>query len=139
MTEMIIVAVFLLILSVEDFIWNEVHLLLLLAFVLSGTLYWIIVRQVSLNEMLGGALTGAVIMLYSFYASGELGSADGIVFLATGIFLGFRNNLLLVLVSMFIAGIAAAAALVLFKSRRKRLPLIPFITAGAVFLIGVNS
>lgn len=139
MTELLIVMIFLVVLSIEDILWKEVHLVLLLAFFTGGCLYYLIVRQMNMYEFFGGLVSGAVVLLFSFCTKEELGSADGMVFVSTGAFLGLTENLLLIITSAFLAGIGGTVAAVIFKKKgKKRIPLIPFITAGTAVFIGVG-
>lgn len=137
-TELIIVMAFLVVLSIEDIMWKEVHLVLLLAFLLSGCVYFGIVRQMNTDEFIGGMLVGGMVFLAAS-SGNDLGSADGITLAATGAFLGLRMNLALVIISAFLAGIGAVVEKVFFKGKgRNTLPLIPFIAAGEAILIRVN-
>lgn len=137
-TELIIVMVFLLVLSIEDIMWKEVHVIILLVFLLSGCVYFGIVRQVATEEFIGGMMVGGTVFLISVCGN-DLGSADGITLAATGAFLGLRMNLALVMISAFLAGIGAAVKKILFKGKdRNTLPLIPFIAAGEAILIRVK-
>ncbi|MQN02074.1 MAG: hypothetical protein DUD27_02785 [Lachnospiraceae bacterium] len=139
MTEIFIVMAFLVVLSVEDIIWKEVHLAILLAFFTSGCLYYFIVRQFSADEFFGGIVSGAFILVLSLCFNGVIGSADGIVFASTGAFLGLYDNLLLILLSVFVAGIGGEIAIIFFKcDKETALPLIPFITAGFFIFEGVR-
>lgn len=139
MTELLIVMAFLTVLSVEDIRWKEVHLSLLVSFFAGGCIYFLIVRQFSVDEFFGGIVSGAVVLLFSLYTKGALGSADGIVFTSTGAFLGLYDNMRLLLISTFMAGVGGLVAAVIFKRKGgNQMPLIPFITAGAAVLIGVR-
>lgn len=128
----IIMLVFLGILSIEDIIWKEVHSILLYAFLASGIVIWFITGQVSFYEFAGGLICGCVLCIISRMLPGRLGSADGIVYAATGAYLGLTHNLFLMIVSTILAGMGSLfAVIVLHKNNDETMPLIPYIAAGA--------
>lgn len=133
--ETVILLVFLVILSIEDIRWKEVHSILLYAFLASGIIVWFIKGQVSFYEFAGGIICGMLIMLLSGILPDRIGDADGIVFAATGAYLGLTHNLLLMITSTVLAGIGSMIAItVLKKDGDDTLPLIPFIVAGCVIV-----
>ena len=58
MTELVIVFLILIVLSIEDIRWKEVHAALLLAFFGGGCIYYLIVRQFDLDIFIGGIVSG---------------------------------------------------------------------------------
>ncbi|MGN0241070.1 MAG: prepilin peptidase [Candidatus Weimeria sp.] len=139
MTELVIVLLILVVLSIEDIRWKEVHAALLLAFFIAGCLYYLIVRQFDPDVFLGGIVTGALITLLSLLSKEKIGSADGIVFASTGAFLGLYENLALILLSLLSAGIGGGVMAFIFKRKGgESLPLIPFIAVGTAILAGTK-
>lgn len=136
MIETIVMLVFLIVLSVEDIRWKEVHSICLYAFLASGILVWIIRGQVSFYEFLGGIACGVVLWGFARFRPETVGEADGIVFAATGTFIGLTHNLFLIIVSTVLAGFGSLSAVaVLGKDRDDTLPLIPFILAGYMIML----
>lgn len=133
--ETVILLVFLVILSIEDIRWKEVHSMILYAFLASGIVVWFIKGQVSFYEFAGGIVCGMVLYIFSMAMPERLGSADGIVLASTGAFLGLTQNLALIVISTIYAGAGSLFAVtVMRRDRDETLPLIPFIAAGCVTL-----
>ena len=135
--EAVIMLGFLMILSVEDIRWKEVHSILLYAFLTSGIVVWFIRGQVTFYEFAGGIACGGMLWIISQIMPEKLGNADGIVFAATGAYLGLLHNLFLMMVSMILAGLGSLVAVVILRrSGDDTMPLIPYIAAGqAVIMI----
>lgn len=139
MTELVIVFLILIVLSIEDIRWKEVHAALLFAFFGGGCIYYLIVRQFDLDMFIGGIVSGAVILLLSLISREKLGNADGIVFASTGAFLGLNENLALILLSILSAGIGGGVMAFIFKRKgEESMPLIPFIAVGTAILAGTK-
>lgn len=126
---------FLGVLSVEDIRYREVHSAILYAFMVSGIILWIIRGQFSVLELAGGMLCGGIIWICSMAMPDRIGSADGIVFAATGAFLGLMDNLRVMMISALLAGTGALIAVTVFKKDRDgEMPFIPYVLAGCMVL-----
>lgn len=133
---MIVMLAFLVVLSVEDVCEKRVHTIILYAFLATGIVMWFITGNPDLPEFVGGMVAGGMVWIFSCLAPDRLGCADGMVFTATGIFLGLTGNIILMTVSMLLAGAGSLFAVVIMKKDRDdTMPLIPFIAAGAVVLM----
>ena len=86
---------------------------------------------------LNGIWIGIGILLFAWISEESIGFGDGLLFVMTGIYLGFIKNLVLLLGSLFLAGIVAIGCLIVKRVRKTdRLALAPFVlTAYVVFVL----
>lgn len=94
---------------------------------------------ISVTSRLLGLVTGLLLLLLSKLLKGQIGFGDGIVICITGLCLGFRDNLGLLVLSLTIAAFISLV-LLLFKKAGKKdtIPFIPFIFLsylGGLFLL----
>ncbi len=84
-------------------------------------------------SFLAGMVPGLGFLLLSVAAKEEMGYGDGLLILACGFSLGFEFCMGFLLLAFLGAGIWAALLLVFRKGTRKsKIPLVPFLLAGAV-------
>ena len=75
-----------------------------------------------------GALPGAVLLSVSLGTGGAVGLGDAALFMVSGVYLGFWENLFLLLMSLLLAGLWGTGMLVTKMGGRKTtLPLAPFV------------
>lgn len=85
-----------------------------------------------------GLLIGLFLYLVSKVTRGAIGEGDALVYLLTGIALGFFRNLELLICSLFLASIVSGFLLVFCRVGKKyRVPFVPFtaLAYGMVMLI----
>ena len=85
-----------------------------------------------------GLLIGLFLYLVSKVTRGAIGEGDALVYLLTGIALGFFRNLELLIRSLFLASIVSGFLLVFCRVGKKyRVPFVPFtaLAYGMVMLI----
>ena len=71
-----------------------------------------------------------------FVTHESIGYGDGCLFVMTGLFLGFWENLVLLLLASVLAGIGAAVLLFFRKKKKKeRIPFVPFVFTAYVLLL----
>ena len=105
---------FLLILAWIDWKKREIPLLFLGIFAGGGCLAGWLSETLQWKEMMGGLLVGGILLLGALASRGSIGTGDALAFCASGIYLGFWQNLLLLFLSAVCAagcagGFAAAA------------------------------
>jgi len=84
-----------------------------------------------------GISIGIAMLLFAWVSKESIGFGDGWLFVVTGVFLGFSQNVALLFGSMLLAG-AFAIVCLLFKrkGRNDRMALAPFVlTAYVVFVL----
>lgn len=73
-------------------------------------------------------MIGILMLLVSLITKGQIGTGDGIIFCITGLGLGFWNNLWLLMLSLFMAGIFSGILWMLKRvGRKSEIPFVPFI------------
>lgn len=103
---------------------------------IAAVLFHLFLQDSSVYELLSGTLVGAAMLLYALCTKESIGYGDGCLFVITGLFLGFRKNLLLLLLAAVMTGITGAFLMVMRKKGRKdRIPFIPFVLASFVLLL----
>ncbi len=95
--------------------------------------------KLTLWEIVLGAMVGVVLLLISRAAEGEIGAGDGMLFLVTGIYMGFWKNVVLFLGSLVLCSICGIGYLVVKKIRwhegkRMELPFLPFVLPMGMWL-----
>ncbi|MBQ8280384.1 MAG: prepilin peptidase [Roseburia sp.] len=89
-----------------------------------------------MEQILAGMLLGGIVLLAAWLSKESVGIGDGLLFIATGIFLGSMQNLGLILGSFFLAGVFSTGCLILKKKgRNDRVALGPFVLAAYVMFI----
>lgn len=80
------------------------------------------------GQVIAGAVPGVLLLLFSWISGESIGFGDGWLFVVTGIFLGLRKNMLLMLGTLLLAGVFAIFCLVLKKKKKSdRIALAPFV------------
>jgi len=96
---------------------------------------WLLFYQDCVLEKLLGVLVGIGIILISRFSEGCIGLADGILLCMTGILLGYRQNLEMMMYAILLAAVASIIIIVFRKANRKsRIPFYPFLFTGFMLL-----
>jgi leader peptidase (prepilin peptidase)/N-methyltransferase len=114
--------------GIIDLKWKKINILLIIPFLVAGIVCNLMYDLLSLASIMGGIGIGIVIIGIGVISRGKIGCGDGVILIATGLFLGFFDNLLLLLSATFLAAILGAI-LLLIKGVNKNyeLPFIPFL------------
>ncbi|MCR4610625.1 MAG: prepilin peptidase [Lachnospiraceae bacterium] len=124
----------------EDIKIKRIRLVVVNLFAILGIVFHLVYERISWLDMLGGAAIGIVLLIIGYFSKEKIGYGDGLLFMATGIYLGFWNNLALLWMSTALAGIYGLIML-LFKKKKKssEIPLIPFVLATYVVSLIING
>lgn len=133
MTVMILVSSWLAGLSLFDLRCRRVPVwLVLLGGVLTGAI-WIgrcINAEGVSSEYWMGMLPGACLLLLAL-ATQKAGRADGIVLMLLGSIMGFRQCLLMAMLSLILITVLSALLLILHRvNKETKIPYLPFLTMG---------
>ena len=134
MISNIILGIFLLICSVTDIRSKRISAAVLIVFAAAGCALFFIYRPVSLFEETAGLLFGMVFIGLSILTEGKVGLGDGLMMMVTGVFLGARENCVLIMTACFLSAIFSLICLVLKKAgRNTEFPFAPFILISFIF------
>ncbi len=127
--------------ALSSFTWTDVRkkelpLPLLAVCAAAGLVICLITKEPSLSGMFGGICIGGVLLLCALISRDSIGFGDGLMFVVTGIYLGFWGNLVL----LFMAAVVCAAVggiLMLTKkyTRKQNLPFAPFVLVSDVMML----
>lgn len=134
MLESCIVLGFLGIGSLEDVREKQISLWMVYLCCLLGILCHLCFQKHSFLEMLFGMLPGIFLCVVSVLSNGKIGLGDGLALMATGTFLGFYENMSLLVMALWIAGVYGCGLLVLGKKGRE-IAFIPFLLIAYVGVI----
>ena len=121
---------FLLWACVPDIRTRQIPVYLLLLSVGSGLAAECVLHMYPWPVFLGGAACGGIVLLAGWCSKWKIGAADGLLFLACGVFLGMWQVLNLMLWSFLIAAGMAVCLLVRHANRTARMPFAPCICAA---------
>jgi leader peptidase (prepilin peptidase)/N-methyltransferase len=86
-----------------------------------------------------GALPGAVVLLLAYATGEKIGYGDGFVLMGSGVLLGLRMNLLMLLFGLFLAALNSIWILIRKKGNRKtEIPFVPFLVPGLTLSIALT-
>ena len=85
--------------SLEDIREKKITVNITLFSGIIGIVMHLLFQNQSIYEMLAGMLPGVGILLLSRLTKGKIGMGDGIVFMLTGLYLGFGKNMMLMFLS----------------------------------------
>lgn len=126
-------AVFLIIMSAFDCREKSVPaILLIVGGVLSVlvAVYKGIIGENGWMQMVLGVLPGLFVLVTAWFSQ-NIGVADGIVLIMTGMCIGYRENVFVLGMSLFLISFLGVTLLLLHKVKRQtRIPYIPFLTAA---------
>lgn len=102
-----------------------------------GAAIYVWKQPFSVWNLLGGIAVGGFLLLCSVISRESIGRGDGYLFCVTGIFLGLRENLVLLITALFICGAGAMVLLAVKRcGKQYQMPFVPFVLAADVLLLG---
>ena len=126
--------------SLSVFAWvdhkkQKVYLTPLLGTGIAGLLLHLCEQGKSVWDLLAGAAVGALLLLYGKITGESVGYGDGVLFMVTGVFLGFWKNIELLMAASFLA--ACYAGVLIFvkkKTKQECFPFVPFVWVSSILL-----
>ncbi len=89
-------------------------------------------------EIAGGIIIGALILLLAKLTDEKIGYGDGWVLMISGLYLGFRDNMYLLLISLMLASFISIILLLTKKADKKtELPFVSFMFPGYLLLLAI--
>ncbi len=105
-----------------------------------GMILHLIYEQRDIKDIIGGIAIGIVLYIVSEVTKGKIGKGDSFLFMVTGVFLGFWNNLILLWTASIMAGVVGLFVIVYHKkSWDYKLPFVPFVLAAAFVMLIVGG
>ena len=87
-------------------------------------------------SLLGGIGIGAFLLIFSILSRGGVGAGDGWLFCVTGMFLGFSENMFLLMTALlFSAGYALILLLKKQCGRKKEFAFLPFVLSAYMLFL----
>ena len=133
MPELIIFIIFMAVCAIEDFKTKKIDLRILIGFIVSGMVIFIIRGENSALEGLLAVSVGGAFLAASLISHGKIGIGDGLFLIGAGLYLGFDNlTLMLVFGSVLSAIFAVVMVLLKKKGKGEEIPFVPFLAGGYV-------
>ena len=128
------------VLSILDVRFRKMPVWLLVVGGIGGTGYqiwkWLKGDSISIMLIGVGAIVGVLFLGVSKITGQALGYGDGIIILILGIYLGFWNLSVVLMIAFFIASVMAMVLVAIKKGKRKRtMPFVPFLCIGYVMFV----
>lgn len=83
------------------------------------------------QSRLGGAMIGAVLLLFGYFSKEAIGVADGVVVLVCGVAFGLYETVTMTFFAALFAGCVSGVLLIARRAGKKsRIPFLPFLLLG---------
>ncbi len=137
--KIIVLGIFLFVEGIRDLRKHKVSMIMVVAAGVLGVILQFGIIQENGLEILGGILIGIVLLSFAKMTREKIGYGDGWIFVVTGIYLGFRGNIYLLLLSLFGASWVSIFLLMFKKANRKtELPFVSFMLPGYLLLFVIT-
>lgn len=137
--KIVVLGVFLLIEGIRDLQKHKVSMITVMIAGILGVIFQFGIIQENGLKIIGGILIGIVLLSLAKITREKIGYGDGWIFVVTGIYMGFRNNMYLLLLSLFLASLVSICLLVFKKVNKKtELPFVSFILPGYLLLFVIT-
>ena len=131
-----ILGLFLLINTWQDWRRREILLWSVWSFGGLGLLLNMLSQEQSWSSILLGVVMGGIWLLFSLISRSSIGMGDGFILCVSGLYLGWRENLEMLVGALLLCAVFSAGLLLLKRAGREtRLPFVPFLFAS--YLWGV--
>lgn len=115
---------------------QQVYLVIPGIMTVMGLVLHIFLQNHSVMELIAGMFLGGVLLFAAWITGESIGIGDAVIFIMTGSYLGFWDNLCLMTGAFMLAGVTALLLLVLKKkSRKERMPVVPYIFVSYVVML----
>lgn len=123
-------------LSLEDLRIKKIPIVPLLLTGIVGMILHLIYGNREITDILGGLSIGFILYAICLITKGKIGKGDCYLYMVTGVYLGFWNNLLLLWLSSVLAGVVGIFVMLLKKKNRDyKLPFVPFTFIAALLML----
>jgi len=135
--KMVILLIGLFLCAWIDWRREQVSIPILIIAAMAAVFIHLLLQEESVFYLVSGMMIGIVMLLCGLFTKESIGYGDGCLFMMTGLFLGFWENLALLVLASVLAGVSAVL-LLLMKKRKKqdRIPFVPFVFVAYVCMLG---
>ena len=127
-------------LALEDLRMKKIPIIPLILTGIIGMIFHLIFESRDIKDILGGMFIGVVLYAVSFFTKGKVGKGDAFLFMVTGVYLGFWNNLLALWIASVIAGVIGVGIIVVKNKRFDyKLPFVPFVLVAIIMLLLIGG
>ncbi len=136
--KIIVLGEFLFLEGIRDLRKREISMItVIIVGILGGILQFNYIKDSGL-EIVGGVLIGVVLLILAKVTGEKIGYGDGWVLAVSGLYLGFRGNMYLLLLSLFGASIVSISLLLFKKATRKtELPFVSFMLPSYLLMFAI--
>ncbi len=114
--------------SIRDIKTHQISIPFVSIFGIMGMITYLPFAKNDFISVFLGMVVGLSVLLVSFFSRQQIGYGDGFVMIVSGILLGFRNNMALLLGALIYSAMVGLALLIIRKADKKtELPFVPFI------------
>ena len=137
--KVILVGIFLLMEGIRDIRHRQISMISVAVFAVIGLIIQLVFDFDRWYEPFGGVVLGVVLLLLAKITKERIGYGDGWIMFVTGIYLGFRYNLFLLTMALFLAALVSVGLLICKKvNRHSSIPFVTFLFVGyCVMLTGL--
>lgn len=132
--------------SIMDISKRKISSAVVYGFGILGIIWHIAFQRLELRSIAGGMLIGIVLYVISVISHEKIGKGDAILFIVTGIYLGFWNNIwLLWSASVIVALYGLAFVFIHYRIKQEKietesvketkLPFVPFVMVSFLFCL----
>ncbi len=94
----------------------------------------------SAKSLIGGMAVGLFLLVISKVSQGAVGAGDGLLFVITGLYIGFWKNAALLCISLMLCSLWGVGIMILGKKKwielkKKELPFLPFVLPAGVWIM----
>lgn len=101
-----------------------------------GVICHIFLQENTIWNLMSGMSIGVILLLGGIWSGEKIGYGDGVIFIMTGIFLGFWGNMLLLVIASILAGVTCTGLLLTHKKcKEEQIVFVPFIFISYVILL----
>lgn len=133
-----LVMLFLIFESVVDIKKREISITASVIISLIAVLLIVFAKDIHILSMVFGLSEGILLMILSHASKEQIGFGDGIILCATGLILGWKDNLTMFFFSCLICALFSICLMTIKKAdKRTKIPFVPFMVPG--FILSVIS
>ncbi len=134
--KVISVGIFLLVEGIRDIKQRQISMISVGIFAIIGLILQLVFDFDGWYKPIGGATLGILLLLFAKITKEKIGYGDGWIIFVTGIYLGFRYNVFLLTMALFLAALVSVGLLICKKvNRQSAMPFVTFVFVGYCIML----